>query len=239
MLEALAVIYKNDALAKERQLSPEQRLLFHQAESGPVMEELHAWLVRQFDQRRVEPNSSLGSAISYMLRHWEKLTLFLHVAGAPLDNNVCERALKRAILHRKNALFYKTRHGAHVGDLFMSMIHTCELCSANPFDYLTELERHADELPATPEHWMPWNYRQAFGGGHSPHYPLIIGRLHHCRRWRSKIFHGCRKHTVGYQIARDSEERLTQAEADLTALSNSTPGSAMLAAVSSNAATSV
>ena len=54
------------------------------------------------------------------------------------------------------------------------------------------------------------------GRGHSPHYPLIIGRLHHCRRWRSKIFHGCRKHTVGYQIARDSEERLTQAEADLT-----------------------
>jgi hypothetical protein len=100
VLEALSVIYKNDALAKERQLLPEQRLLFHQAESGPVMEELQVWLVRQFDERRVEPNSSLGGAISYMLKHWEKLTLFLRVAGAPLDNNVCERALKRAILHR-------------------------------------------------------------------------------------------------------------------------------------------
>jgi predicted nucleic acid-binding Zn-ribbon protein len=164
VLEALSVIYKNDAIARERNLSPEERLLFHQAESGPVMEELHVWLVRQFDERCVEPNSSLGSAISYMLKHWERLTLFLRVAGAPLDNNVCERALKRAILHRKNALFYKTCHGAHVGDLFMSLIHTCEMCGANAFDYLTEVERHADRAAVSPQNWMPWNYRQTLDG---------------------------------------------------------------------------
>ena len=168
VLETLSVIYKNDAIAKQQQLSPEERLLFHQAESSPVMEELHAWLVRQFDERRVEPNSSLGGAISYMLKHWEKLTLFLRVAGAPLDNNVCERALKRAILHRKNALFYKTCHGAHVGDLFMSLIHTCELCGANAFDYLTELDRHADALPANPQDWMPWNYRETLAAATPP-----------------------------------------------------------------------
>ena len=69
-------------------------------------------------------------------------------AGAPLDNNICERALKRAVLHRKNALFYRTLHGSEVGDLFMSLIHTCELHGANPFDYLTELQRHARELAA-------------------------------------------------------------------------------------------
>ena len=143
VLESLAVVYHNDAIARERNLSPEERLLFHQAESGPTMEELHAWLGRQFDERRVEPNSALGEAIAYLLRHWEKLTLFLRVAGAPLDNNICERALKKAIRHRRNSLFYKTPHGAHVGDMFMSLIHTCELCGANPFDYLTELDRHA------------------------------------------------------------------------------------------------
>ena len=43
------------------------------------------------------------------------------------DNNICERALKRVVLHRKNALFYRTLHGADAGDLFMSLIHTCEL----------------------------------------------------------------------------------------------------------------
>ena len=80
-------------------------------------------------------------------------------AGDPLDNNVCERALKKAILHRKNALFYRTRNGARVGDLFMSLIYTCELNRADPFDYLTQLQRHPDELAARPDLWMPWNYR--------------------------------------------------------------------------------
>jgi transposase len=160
VLESLAVIYKNDAVARQQELSPDERLLFHQAESGPVMEELHVWLVQQFDERLVEPNSALGGAITYLLRHWEKLTLFLRVSGAPLDNNLCERALKKAILHRKNALFYKTFRGAHVGDLFMSLIHTCELGGVNPFDYLTELARHTKELAANPRDWMPWNYRE-------------------------------------------------------------------------------
>ncbi len=68
--------------------------------------------------------------------------------------------MKKAILHRKNALFYKTENVAHVGDLFMSLIHTCQLCGANPFEYLTELQRHADELSRNPEQWMLWNYRE-------------------------------------------------------------------------------
>jgi transposase len=164
VLESLAVVYHNDDLARERKLSPEQRLAFHQTESGPTMEELHVWLERQFQERRVEPNSALGGAISYLLKHWEKLTLFLRVAGAPLDNNIVEQALKKAILHRKNALFYKTCHGAHVGDVFMSLIYTCELCGANPFDYLTELKRHAGKLSTAPQNWLPWNYRQTLDG---------------------------------------------------------------------------
>jgi hypothetical protein len=80
-LEAFSVVYHNDATAKERNLSAEQRLLLHQAESGPVVEDLQVWLGRQFDERRVEPNSALGGAISYLLRHWEKLALFLRVPG--------------------------------------------------------------------------------------------------------------------------------------------------------------
>jgi transposase len=168
LLEALAVVYGNDASAKEQQLSAEARLHFHQQHSQPVMRQLHDWLNRQLDERLAEPNSALGGAIGYMLRHWEKLTLFLRQAGAPLDNNVCERALKKAILHRKNALFYKTLNGARVGDLFMSLIYTCELNEVNPFDYLTRLQEHADELAAHPERWLPWNYREALATNEAP-----------------------------------------------------------------------
>jgi transposase len=160
LLETLAVVYRNDASARKRQLTPEARLQFHQQESGPTLQQLHDWLTRQLDEKLAEPNSALGGAIRYMLKHWEKLTLFLRQAGAPLDNNVCERALKKAILHRKNALFYKTRNGARVGDLFMSLIYTCQLNEANPFDYLIELQRHTDQVAANPELWMPWNYRE-------------------------------------------------------------------------------
>jgi Transposase IS66 family len=110
-------------------------------------------------RREVEPNSGLGQAISYPQRHPEKLTLFLRVAGAPIDNNI-ERALKKAILHRRNSLFYKTRNRPRMGDLFMSLIHTCELNGANPFDYLTELQRHTEELKQKPSECMPWNYRE-------------------------------------------------------------------------------
>jgi transposase len=161
VLETLGEVYGYDAVARERGLSPEWCLRFHQEHSGPVMEKLHAWLEAQFAERKVEPNSGLGQAISYLLKHWEKLTLFLRQAGVPLDNNIVERALKKAILHRKNSLFYKTRNGAWMGDLFMSLIHTCELNGVNPFDYLTELQRHAGEVKRNPAEWMPWNYHQA------------------------------------------------------------------------------
>jgi hypothetical protein len=85
----------------------------------------------------------------------------LREENAPIDNNLCERALKRAVLHRKNARFYKTLNGAQVGDLFMSLIHTAELCGANAFEYLSELQKHAGELASNPAQWMPWNYGEA------------------------------------------------------------------------------
>ena len=159
VLETLGEIYGHDEEARHQKMTDLERLVHHQARSGPLMEQLRQWGQQQLDEHKVEPNSGLGQAIAYMLKHWEKLTLFLRQAGAPLDSNIVERALKKAILHRKNALFYKTRHGARVGDLFMSLIHTCESCGGNPFDYLTQLQRHATELAHNASRWMPWNYR--------------------------------------------------------------------------------
>jgi len=159
ILRVLARVYKNDAIAQKRKLSDDARLIFHKARSGPQMQKLHDYLQALIADKKVEPNSSLGEAIGYMLKHWPALTLFLDKAGAPLDNNICERALKKAILHRKNSLFYKTDNGARTGDLYMSVIHTCDLNSVDPFDYITQLQRHAKEVRAHPEQWLPWTYR--------------------------------------------------------------------------------
>jgi len=159
VLQTLAKVYKNDKIAKERKMTPDQRLSFHQHRSSQLMKDLKNWLDEQLDQNKVEPNSGLGHAISYMIKYWKELTAFLRIPNAPLDNNICERALKKAILHRKNALFYKTEHGAQTGDLFMSLIHTCNLGKVNPFDYLTALQKHSSDLAKHPDKWMPWNYK--------------------------------------------------------------------------------
>jgi len=161
VLETLREVYRTEAAAGERELAADERLRLHQAESTPRMAALAEWMKAQLAERKVEPHSGLGEAIGYMQKHWERLTLFLRVSGAPLDNNLCERALKKAILHRKNALFYKTENGARVGDLFMSLIHTAELCGANPFEYLVALQRHTATVKREPAAWMPWNYREA------------------------------------------------------------------------------
>jgi len=158
VIETLAKVYKYDQMAKEQNMTADDRLHFHQIKSAPLMEDLETWLNDQLDQKKVEPNCGLGQAISYMLNHWKPLTLFLRTPNAPLDNNICERALKKAILHRKNALFYKTENGARVGDLFMSLIHTCNLAGVNPFDYLTVVQKHSADLALHPEKWLPWNY---------------------------------------------------------------------------------
>jgi transposase len=166
-------VYRNDARARREQLTPEERLAFHQAESGPLMVDLKQWMRRKLDGHQVEPNSGLGEAMEYMLGHWEGFTLFLRVAGVPLDNNLCERALKKAICHRKNSLFYKTENGARVGDMFMSLIHTAELNGANPFDYLVALMRHPIEVAKQPSRWLPWNYRATLAELTTPAGPIM------------------------------------------------------------------
>jgi transposase len=160
LLGILKDVYKNDAAAKKQRLSDDERLAFHQANSKKPMEDLNKWAEDLLAKKKVEPNSGLGQALTYLLKHWEKLTLFLKVPGAPLDNNVAERSLKKAILHRKNSLFFKTAAGAEVGDMFMSLIHSTELAGGNAFDYLTTLLRHPKQLAQSPAAWMPWNYMQ-------------------------------------------------------------------------------
>ena len=161
VIETLAGVYKNDKTAQEEGMPPFMRLHYHQAHSGPPMKELYSWMTDQMASRKVEPNSGLGKAISYMMKHWKPLTLFLRAEGAPLDNNICEQALKRAILHRKNSLFYKTLRGARVGDIFMSLINTCKLAKINPFDYLVALQKHHINVSINPRQWLPWNYKAA------------------------------------------------------------------------------
>jgi transposase len=158
VIEALKQVFDHEEEARVQQMSAEARLEYHQQYSGPIMEQLKHWLEQQFEERTVEPNSSLGKAFHYLLGHWATLTRFLEVPGAPLDNNTAERALKLAIRQRKNSLFYATDYSAYIASMLTSLIATCVHARVNTLDYLVALQEHRAAVFADPSAWLPWNY---------------------------------------------------------------------------------
>jgi hypothetical protein len=160
VLAIISLIYTNENHCVKNNLSPEQRLDYHQQHSQPLMDQLFIWLNNLLVYEQTESNNGLGAAARYMLRHWQPLTTFLRVAGAPLDSNWAERAIKIAIRYRRNSLFYKTAKGAQVGDCLMSIIYTAKVNGIDAHAYLNALQQHADAVKAHPELWLPWNYVQ-------------------------------------------------------------------------------
>jgi transposase len=158
VLDVLSQVFDHDEQACQDQLSPAARLAYHQARSQPLMDGLKTWLARQLDERLVEPNSALGKAIGYMQRHWDTLTRFLSEPGAPLDNNLAERALKLFIRQRKNSLLYKNTHSAYIASVLTSLIATCLYAGVNAVEYLVALQEHRAEVLADPAGWLPWTY---------------------------------------------------------------------------------
>jgi transposase len=158
VLEVIRQVFEHDEQARKAQLSPEARLAYHQMQSQPLMDGLKRWLDTQMNEHLVEPNSSLGKAIGYMQRHCMTLTQFLSVPGAPLDNNLAERALKLFIRQRKNSLFYKSTHSAYIASVLTSLIATCVYAGINAVEYLVALQEHRGEVFADPAAWLPWAY---------------------------------------------------------------------------------
>jgi hypothetical protein len=161
VVNALKLIYDHDDEARDQGLSAQERLAYHQEYSEPVFTALKTWLEPQTAERVVEPNSRVGKAIAYLLGHWATLTQCLKEPGAPLDNNVAERALKLAIRQRKNSLFYATEHRAYIASILTSVIATCMQAGVNALDYLVAVQEHRQEVFANPSAWLPWNYQAA------------------------------------------------------------------------------
>jgi hypothetical protein len=161
VLDQIGEIYAVEDFCQQEGLSADERLWMHQLLSAPIMNQLRLWMQNQLDDKRIEPNSGIGDAFNYMLMRWDKMTVFLRVAGAPIDNNPAERIIKLSIVHRKNSLFYRSERGAVVGDIYQTLIHTAVLHGENPIDYLIALMSNSAAVAAAPADWMPWNFREA------------------------------------------------------------------------------
>jgi transposase len=156
VLDVIGDLYRIDASA--RGTTPAERLEIHQQQSLPVLDELKAWIEAQYDELLVEPNSSLSSALEYLLNNWQHLTEVTRTAGVPLDNNEAERVLKMAARSRKNSLFFRNEIGAAIGDVLASVIQSCVLNSVNPVAYLTEVGREWEAVRRAPSEWLPWRW---------------------------------------------------------------------------------
>lgn len=168
LIAELGRVYRNEAAAKSLNLGPDERLVYHQQHSQPVMEELFRWSHQLLTEKVAEPNSGLGKAITYLHNHWKGLTEFLRTPGAALDNNICERAIKKMVLYRKNSMFYRNENGSSVGDVYMSLIHTCELNGVSAFQYLVALQKNAAEVRNNPQDWLPWTFRDRTASATGP-----------------------------------------------------------------------
>jgi hypothetical protein len=157
VLDRIGKIYQNDEAAKG--MSDQERLAYHQKHSGPVMSELKQWMDRELREKRVEPNSSLGKAISYFQNNFEQLSTFLRVPGAPIDNNPAEQVLMPPVMIRKNSYFYRTSYGACVAGITLSVLITCRLNRINVWTYLVWVLRNAMEVKQNPGAFLPWDYR--------------------------------------------------------------------------------
>jgi transposase len=159
VIERIGQVYKHEKHIRQEGMDDQQRLAYHQAHSRKPMDEIKAYAEQKLATKEVEPNGVLGQAFQYLIKHWLGMTRFLEIPGAPLDNNVAERLIKRSIMHRKASLFFKTEDGAKVGDCLMSLIQTCMANGENPVDYLTVLQKNARHIAKNPHLWLPWNYR--------------------------------------------------------------------------------
>lgn len=151
--------YCNELFAIERDLkeaTPEERHAARQAQSLPVIEAYHTWLMQQ--RSRTLPKSLTGQAIAYSLNQWEKLTAYL----LEIDNNRSERSIKPFVIGRKNWLFSNTPRGAKASDNIYSVVETAKENGLKPFDYLKFLFEQLPQLtgqldPHALEPFMPWS----------------------------------------------------------------------------------
>lgn len=98
------------------------------------------------------PGDGIVAAISYSLKLWYELTLFLRDLSVPLSNNDAERALRHVVMGRNNFNGSKTINGADTAASIYTVIESCKKIGVHPTQYLKYLieSRWWNEVIKTP-----------------------------------------------------------------------------------------
>lgn len=152
-------VFDNDDLAKARGMTPEERMVFHEKNSLPLMETLKNMCESKITSRLVEPNSKLWEPLTFIINQWSRLTKFCNEPGVPIDTNLVEQILIIPVRYLAGSFNYQTPTGAEVGDHFMSLIVTAYKNNVEPVSYLEYCLRNHEDLKRRPEYYLPWAYR--------------------------------------------------------------------------------
>ena len=136
------------------------RLAVRQAESVPILEDLKAWMEKEYDA--ILPKSPIGTAMTYALNQWEALLRYTQDGSLSIDNNAAERAMRMVVLGRNNYLFFGSDNGGKSAAVIYSLVATCKLHGIDPFTYLRNV---LERLPAHPiqqlHELLPKNWKAA------------------------------------------------------------------------------
>lgn len=156
--EAYYNIYQNDKYAKDQNLSPQERLVYHQNNSTQWLNNIHKVCQDLLQSRKIDRSDIIWPAVSIVINQWELMNKFLEVPGIPLDTNDVERTLIQIVKYLAASFGYKTQNGADKGDMAMSLIATARNFDLEPVEYLRHCLENYKDLAENPDKYLPWNY---------------------------------------------------------------------------------
>ena len=144
MLEMIRRLYAVEELARDK--PPPEKLRLRQSQSTPILEQIHLWLLAQ--QAQVLPRSPIAQAMGYALNQWPALIIYTTDGRLSIDNNVAERAERRAAIGRKNWLFAGHDESAQSQAVLWTLIASAQRHGLDVQLYLRSVLAHLPGLPA-------------------------------------------------------------------------------------------
>lgn len=158
-LTEIQKLYAIERAAKEgKDFSSEQLTELRQKESLPILEELKKWMEEQYGQ--VAPKSSIGKALAYSLRFWERLIRYTENGAWYIDNNLVENSIRPVVLGRKNYLFAGSHDAAQWAAMMYSFLGSCKLNGVEPLRWLRITLEKINDTKLSQMHTLLPNFQQ-------------------------------------------------------------------------------
>lgn len=156
-LTQIQKLYAIERLAKEEGLDTDQITALRQKEARPILQELKQWMEDQYGQ--VAPKSSIGKALAYSLRLWDRLARYTEDGAWYIDNNLVENSIRPVALGRKNYLFAGSHEAAQCAAMMYSLLGSCKLNGVEPFQWLRATLENIQDTKVNQMHTLLPNFR--------------------------------------------------------------------------------